>query len=162
VAFPRQGAGANILKQGSSLAAYRLNPEKTLQCNLRGIGRVAADCWPVPGRKYRLCGSPGQFNFYASIVDFFAPLEAGPVCTTRSEMFREGLQVREAITYLLQTLDGGRLDAALAAKVDALVLARAHDMLVPEGHADWFRDEDALFALCAEVAEAVRGRDGGG
>ena len=158
LAFPRDGTGVNKLKQGSSLATYRLNPENTLQCNLRGIGRLSADCWTVPGVRHRLCGSPGQYNFWASILEFFAPLKDGPAPTNRSEMFREGLQIRQAITYLLQTLDAGKLDKELADKVNALVNARAENMVRTGGKANVLENDDALFGLCAEVAKKGRTR----
>ena len=83
------------------------------------------------------------------------PTLSGPALLQGLPLLGEGLQVRQAITYLLQTIDAGKLDKELADKVNALVNARAENMVRTGGKANAFENEDALFALCAEVSAAV-------
>ena len=152
MAFPREGSGAALVKQGSSLAVYRFNPERTLQSGLHGIGRVGADWWYVPGRRRPLCGLGGQYNFSASIMWFFHPGPDGAEPTVRSEMFREGVQTREAMQFLQKAVTEGRATGDLAKRCDALIRDRGRNQVSPIGRRHWLRDENRLLALCAEVA----------
>lgn len=152
IAFPREGATAAMLKQEFSTWDYRWNAEKVLQCNLAGIGRVCMDCWPIPGRRGLLCGSPGQYNFCASITALFHPGPDGAVPTVRSEMYREGVQVREAMSFLMKAVDAKRMDGALAARCTELLAERARNVLAPTGPRNWMEQEGRLYDLCAEVA----------
>ncbi|MFO7900738.1 MAG: DUF6067 family protein, partial [Planctomycetota bacterium] len=71
LAFPRAGSGPCMLRQSYSLAAYRLNPEKTLQCGRQGIGRVGIDLWRFEGpdgRRRQLGVQGGQFTFNAGVA----------------------------------------------------------------------------------------------
>lgn len=157
LAFPRLGAGAVELYQRSDLREYRLKPEKAMQSNLNGIGRVGIDFWEftdAEGRKRQLTSGGGQFTFNAGVAWFLAAGPDGPVPTTRSEMFREGVQVCEAMSFLQQASESGKLPGELAARIEALVRERARNMLAADGHRDWWEHEDKLFALCAEVAKA--------
>jgi hypothetical protein len=165
VAFPRFGAGAAELYTRSALATYRLNPEKTLQCGQDGIGRVGMNFWEFvdeQGRKRQLdfgLGT-GQYFFNTAVPCFLGAGPAGPLPTTRSEMFREGLQVREAMTFLLQAADGGKLAPEMLRKCNDLLTRRAAGMIreMADDHHDWQENEDNLFALCAEVAAAAGGK----
>jgi hypothetical protein len=155
MAFPRVGAGPCVLRQNYPLVAYRLNPEKTLQCGQHGIGRVGLDFWRYevsPGRWRQLTAGGGQFTFNAGIAWLLAPGPDGPVSTTRCEMFREGLQVREAMIYLQKAVHGNKVSSELAAKITQLLTERARNMLTPGGHRRWRQNEDRLLALCATVS----------
>jgi len=159
--FTRLGCGNCQLYNRSSLREYRLEPEITLQCGHNGIGRVGIDFWKLPdsrGRLRRQLTAGGQFSFNASVAWFLAPGPAGPVPTTRSEMFREGLQVREAMIYLQKALDDKKVGAGPAARIAALLTGRAGNMLRADGHREWRKNDDELFALCAEVAKAAGGK----
>ena len=158
LAFPRAGAGATLLRQAYPLEDYRLNPEKTLQCGRHGIGRIAMDLWRFeyePNRWRQLGVAGGQFSFNAGVAWMLAPGPDGPVPTTRSEMFREGIQIREAITFLRKALENDGLEPALAEQAGELIVQRARDMLRADGHRTWREQERRLFALCAEVATAL-------
>lgn len=150
LAFPRDGSGAAQLRSGSTLADHRLNPERALQCGLFGIGRVCLDMWPINGRL--LCGSPGQYNFCASITSLFDAAPDGPRWTARAQMFREGIQVREAMTWLQRQAKGGTLDAATADRIKTLLDQRARNMLANDGHRYWLDNDDQLFSLCTDIA----------
>jgi hypothetical protein len=160
LAFPREGSGSARLKQGSPLHHWRLNGERSLQCGLAGIGRVAADCWRVPGRGL-VCGEGGQYNFSASITQFFHAGPEGPVPTARSEMFRQGMQVREAIIYLQKALEEKLVDLDTLLRCKRLLEERATCMVrAGTGRTDmqeaaWRSREDRLFALCADVAREI-------
>jgi hypothetical protein len=72
-------------------------------------------------------------------------------------MFREGLQVREAMTFLQQEADGGKLPPEMVTRISDLLRQRAANMIreLADGHRAWQEDEDRLFALCAEAARQV-------
>jgi hypothetical protein len=152
LAFPREGAGAAMVKQGYSAWDYRWNPEKVLQCNLAGIGRVCLDCWPIPGRRDLVCGGPGQYNFPASITAFLHPGPDGAQPTVRSEMYREGVQVREAMTFLQKAVDANKVEGELAQRCSDLLVERARNVLHPMGPQNWLEQEGRLYELCAEVS----------
>jgi hypothetical protein len=147
-----------MVRQGSSLWDYRWNQEKALQCNLAGVGRVCMDCWPVPGRRHLVCGAPGQYNFCASITAFFHPGPDGAMPTVRSEMYREGVGVREAMTFLQKALEAKKVDGELAKRCSDLLVERARNVLSPTGPQNWLEQEGRLYDLCAEVAKTVGGK----
>jgi hypothetical protein len=159
VAFPRLGAGACELFMRSPLSDYRLNPEKTMQSGMDGLGRVGINFWEFTddkGRKRQLDfgRGTGQFFFNTAVPWLLGAGPDGPLPTTRSEMFREGLQVREAMTFLQQALENGKLAPELTARINELLRQRAMNILreFGDGQREWQANEDRLFALCAEAA----------
>lgn len=162
VAYPRLGAGSLELYQRSDLRTYRLKPEMSIQSGQDGFGRVGINFWYYPdanGRKRQLDfgQGTGQFFFNNAVPAFLAAGPDGPVHTTRSQMFREGIQIREAITFLLKAEDSGKLPAELAARINRLTRQRAANMLSPDGHRGWMENDDRLYSLCADVAGTVAG-----
>jgi hypothetical protein len=100
-----------------------------------------------------------------------APGPDGAVFTERLEMFREGLQVAEAITTLTKALAGGKLPGALATEITRTLDERARyylrarwpfgprytfggDAYLSFESSDWQARDDRLFALAAEVTRA--------
>ncbi len=166
-AFSRAGAGMCHLQQDEELFAWRANAEMCLQCGQNGIGRVGADLWLIPGRKTPLSGDQGMhIGPSASVTAFTAPGPDGPITTTRLELYIEGMQVREALGFLLKALAEKKLDAALAGRCTEYLNARAAANLPfqPKTYnlevgmpyrADWQEQDDKLFALCAEAAKAM-------
>ncbi len=81
----------------------------------------------------------------------------GPVATERFEMFREGVQLAEALIFIERAIQEKKLSPALQEKAEKALDARSHAFIM-----DWFaiRDmpaaEDAkLLALAGEVAREV-------
>ncbi|MGQ9662903.1 MAG: glycoside hydrolase domain-containing protein [Kiritimatiellia bacterium] len=160
VAFPRFGAGACELFMQSDLSEYRLKAEKAIQCGQNGIGRVGINFWEFTddkGQKRQLGITSGQFSFNAAVAWILAAGPDGPLPTTRSEMFREGLQVCEAMLFLQRAADTGKLPADLAEQVKELLFQRAVNMIreAADGHRDWLEQEDRLFGLCEKAAEVL-------
>jgi len=102
-----------------------------------------------------------------------APGPNGPVSTERLEMYIEGLQVNEAITFLLKALDDKKIDGALAAKCQERLTQRAARNLKLVEKAgrgwpaidfnleffdSWQEDDETLFAMCAEVSVKLGGK----
>jgi Glycoside hydrolase 123, catalytic domain/Glycoside hydrolase 123 N-terminal domain len=161
VAFPRTGCSECTLMKEQPLRDFRVYAEKNLQCGQSGIGRVGVDFWTYAitdgrgrKRKHQLHLAGGQFSYDSAIPYFVAPGAKGPVLTTRGELYREGLQVREAMTYLLKKLDGGKLPAALSTEINALIMFRAKKISKIFGFRNWREDENRLFDLCSRVAKA--------
>jgi hypothetical protein len=174
-AFSRAGAGMCHLQQDESLAAFRANAEMCLQSGQSGIGRVGADFWPIPTANrpeisIALSGDHGaHIGPSASITHFVAPGPKGPLSTTRLEMYVEGMQVREALAFLLAAVAEKKIDAGLSARcADYLSARAAHNLpYQPKSYnlevgmpyePDWQAREEELFVLCAEVAQAASGQ----
>jgi len=92
---------------GYPLAKWRLLAEQSVTGNVRGVGRLGADAWPVvkdnSGRRVarvweRWPGSNwGYLNADCSVL---APGPEGPVATAQFEALREGIQECEALIAL--------------------------------------------------------------
>jgi len=163
----------HALYETSRASAWRMVEESTLQGNLCGVGRVGLDFWPLP-----VDGRAGQYRALSGSVDmhlgpsastrmFLYPGPKGPAPTWRSEVFREGLQTREAMIFLQKAMDAGKATGDLAQKIKDLLDVRARHYLrtragggVPllwvafEG-SGWQERDEGLFALAAEVARAT-------
>jgi hypothetical protein len=168
--FMRFGVACiHSLYESSRPTVWRVVEESTLQGNLCGVGRVGLDFWPLP-----LEGRPGQYMALsgrqemhlgpsASTRMFLYPGPKGALPTWRSELFREGLQAREAMIFLQQALDSGRATGTTAQRIKDLLDERARHYLrtrasqpmlwvVFEG-SGWQSRDEQLFDLCAEVAQ---------
>ena len=167
--FMRYGVACiYALYESSRAVAWRMVEESTLQGNLCGVGRVGMDFWPLPvegkpGRYQALSGDEGMhLGPSASTRMFFYPGPRGPAPTGRSEVFREGLQLREAMIFLQRALDSGKADGERARKIRGLLDERArHYLRTHEGSymlwvafegSGWQERDERLLALCAEVA----------
>ncbi|MCK6472201.1 MAG: hypothetical protein L6R28_10685 [Planctomycetes bacterium] len=166
--FMRYGVACiHHLYESSPAAAWRAVEEATLQGNLNGVGRVGLDFWPLPvGNKpgnYRaLSGDKGMhLGPSASTRMFFFPGPNGPVATWRSEVFREGLQIREAMIFLQQALERPGLEAELAERIREALDERArHYLRTHQGQpmlwtafegSGWQQRDGLLLRLCAEA-----------
>jgi hypothetical protein len=169
VGNPRYGVGfIMVLRDYSPLSAFRFVAEGAMQGNVRGLGRVGGDFWPVDlgdkrGRRMPMCTS---YAAVGPVNNCKAVLCAGPqgaVFSERLEMFREGVQAVEAIARLQMAIVNKKVDAATAAKIEKLLDERARYFLrTRRGQAgNWFSLEcsrwqerdDALYKLCAEVVK---------
>lgn len=171
--FMRVGVACiDALYERARASVWRMVEESTLQGNLCGVGRVGLDFWPLPtnqkGREqYRALSGSVDMHLgpSASTRMFLYPGTDGAVPTWRSELFREGLQVREAIIFLQQALDSGRADDVLARRVKELLDERARYYLrtragspmhwVAFEGSNWQARDAALFTLCAEVGRVA-------
>lgn len=168
---PRVGVGfVNVFRDYSPLASYRTITEAAMQGGLRGIGRVGGDFWPLPigtdGRLAPMCDSQFAIGPVNSTVSLTSPGPDGAAFNERLEMFREGVQIAEAIIFLQRALEAKSLEPALAARVEQLLDERARHYLrtLPGQQAGWWAFESSgwqardarLFALAAEAARAPR------
>jgi hypothetical protein len=82
----------------------------------------------------------------------------GPVATERYEMFREGVEIAEALLFIEQAIQEKKLSPALQKKAEKALEARSNAFIM-----DWFTlrdmpgaEEDAkLLGLAGEVAREV-------
>ncbi|HOX05912.1 MAG TPA: DUF6067 family protein [Planctomycetota bacterium] len=171
--FPRFGVQfINALYDGSRLAAYKAVTEMTIQGNLWGLGYLGGDFWPVQstGEKKRLVrvsyGGQG-IDMQDAVVACFSPGPDGAAFNERMEIFREGVQVGEAIFFLQRAMEDKKVSPEVAKKINDLLDERARHMLRAEEHGStfhvfagsgWQERDDRLFALCAEVAKAMGGK----
>jgi len=164
---PRVGVGfINVFRDYSTLSAYRFITEAALQGNLRGLGRVGGDFWPLPGKRpgefMPVCDAEHAIGPVNSVMAMTSPGPAGAMFNERLEMFREGVQVAEAIIYLQRMCDAGHASEELAREIRQALDERARYYLrtVPGQPAHWWalesspwQDRDRrLFELAARVA----------
>jgi len=169
--IPRYGVGIiYALRDTSRLVAYRAVPEAALQGTLCGIGHAGADFWPLvneKGRLYDLCQGSGGVGPGTNVRALLTPGPDGPAPNERFEMFREGVQIREAMVVVQKALDANALPAEVAAKASALLDERAryyirtrrgqlYHWLAFEG-SNWQARDDALFAIAGVAARALKG-----
>jgi hypothetical protein len=164
VGNPRFGVGfIMVLRDYSPLSAYRFITEAAMQGGVRGTGRVGGDFWPLDlgdkrGRLYPMCDSQfavGPVNNCKALV---SPGPDGAIFSERLEMFRESVQVSEAIILVQKAAESGKLDAA---KVKKLLDERArHYLRTRRGQAaswwslecsGWRARDEELFKLAAEA-----------
>jgi hypothetical protein len=171
--FPRFGVCfINALYDGSRLAAYKAVTEMSIQGNLCGLGYLGGDFWPVPAsptdkRLVRICYGGQGIAMTDAVVACFSPGADGAAFNERMEIFREGVQVGEAILFLERALEEKKVSPEVAKRIGELLDERARHLLRAEEHGStfhvfagsgWPERDDRLFALCAEVAKASGGK----
>jgi hypothetical protein len=164
--FPRMGVSfVDMLGEDSLLSVYRTVVEGAIQGNVSGLGYMGGDFWPVPpvapgaeGRRVRVSWGGQGICMSDSVMALFGPGPDGAVFTERAEMFREGVQIGEAILYL-QRLHGERkLSPELEARKERLLDERARYYLRAWHNyrsfecSPWQQRDDELLALCADAA----------
>jgi len=151
----------NQHKDGSSLLTLLMKPEELIMRGHDGLGYLCSDFLPVPhpkrkGRFYKLSAGHGGVRGQ-STQSLLAAGPDGPVATGRYEMFREGVQVCEAILFLQRALDGKAIDGGLAKRVNACLDERG-TAFVKGWIAGRRKRDEKLFALAAEAAGKARTR----
>jgi hypothetical protein len=177
-AFPREGVGCIFRwSDGHMLVAHRMISEACLQGNLNGVGMVGLDFWPLPvanrnDRRPIFGGNFGQYDPGASNLALVTAGPDGPVASERYEAFREGVEFAEAVIFLKNAIDSGRLPADLAKRATELLDERARLYLKTREakwepvtgpwaafeNSGWKDRDDRLLALCAEAAKVVGGK----
>lgn len=157
----------------SPLVIVRNLPEEAILRGQDGLGDFGGDFFPVenPNRKGRYFnlgtgrGTGGGNN--ASTRSLLAAGPDGPVASERYEMFREGVQLSEAIIYLEKSLKEGKISGELADKVNSYLDDRGTTFI-----RDWydrggayinrwtianeFQSDARLLELAAEVAASAK------
>lgn len=141
----------------------------TISAFFDGFCWKGVDYWPyrVSGGKRR--SALNTYVRFGNIVGstprtIAAPGPRGAIATVQYEMLREGIQDTEAMLFLRRVLDDGgsraRLDDALARRCrsvmeEMLCAFETGARFSPQGGADVRRHVRRLWAVAAEVAEAV-------
>jgi Glycoside hydrolase 123, catalytic domain/Glycoside hydrolase 123 N-terminal domain len=168
VGNPRYGVGfIRVLRDYSPLVAWRFVAEGAMQGNLRGLGRVGGDFWPIlVGDKRKkwvpMCTSYAAVGPVNNSMAILSPGPDGAIFSERLEMFREGVQATEAIAFLQKAIVDKQIDAATAARIEKHLDERARYFLrTLRGQganwmslecSDWQKRDQELYTLCAEVA----------
>ncbi|HOX05275.1 MAG TPA: hypothetical protein PK280_02645 [Planctomycetota bacterium] len=174
VANPRYGnAIVERMADWSPLVLYRTVDEAAVQSNVRGTGRIGGDFWPLPGGKdgryVHLCDSYEAVGPENNTCSMTAPGPDGALWTERLEMFREGAQIAEAITFLTKALDARKVSGDLEKRIVEALDERARyylrarwpfgpryefggDAYLSFISSNWQARDELLFSLAAEVA----------
>jgi hypothetical protein len=144
----------------SSLLTFLKLPEEMILRGHDGVGYLSAELFPIEnpkkkGRYYRLGIDRGGVAGNSTKA-LLAPGKDGPIPTERYEVFREGVQLCEAVFYLQRALDGGKVGGELAAKVNQYLTARG-EAFVKDWDAGRRSRDVELLELCAQVAAAGGG-----
>ena len=162
---PRRGekmwnsVSRNQHTDSSSLLTLLAKPEGMIMRGHDGLGYLCSDFLPVPnpkrkGRFYMLGVGHGGVRG-RSTRSLVAAGPDGPVATGRYEMFREGVQLCEAILFLQRALDGKTITGGLAKRVNAYLDVRGTAFV--KGWPAGRRERDRkLFALAAESTADVK------
>ena len=95
-----------------------------------------------------------------AIYACFSPGPDGAVFNERMEVFREGVQVGEAILFLERALEDKKISGDVEKKMGLLLNERSRYYLRATRNfrsfecSNWQERDDRLFGLCAEVAAA--------
>ena len=155
------------LRDNHPIEAYRAAPEGMLQNSLHGLGRLGGDFWPLmnskSGRPYHLCDSGFALGHAINVISFISPGPDGAVSNERTEAFREGVQIAEAIAYVRQMLDEKKVAGDVVKRAEQFLDDRARHYLRVGYQASqhWLalassgnHERDArLYALAAEIAK---------
>lgn len=167
------GHSRGFHRDNSPLLTARIVCEQLIMKGCSGADPLGGDLFPVADRRRNwdhmwVAYALGPGNCSRS---YLAPGPDGPIATERFEAFREGVQLCEALIYLQRTLEGGKLAAELAAKVERVLDARGQALIdafavkdksgrreyAPDIWGKVARERDAeIFALAAEVAAAAK------
>ena len=149
----------NQHSDNSSLFRLLLKPEDMILRGHDGLGYMCTDFLPIkhPKRKghYYLLNTKVGNVLGNSTRSFLAAGPDGPVATGRYEMFREGVQICEAILYLQRTLDAKKITGDLAKRVNAYLDSRSQFFL-KGWHVNRSQSDRKLFALTAEAAGQIQ------
>ncbi len=168
-AFPRFGVLCiHKVDDSFPLSSWRWLPESALQGNLNGVGNSGLDLLPLPdarGRSFFHLAGNSHMGPQASFRALLSAGPDGPVANERFEKFRDGMQISEAIAFLLQAVDSKTLPADLKDRIEKTLDERAvlYARSRPGSESHWWalnsgareRDE-SLLALCEETASAMR------
>jgi Glycoside hydrolase 123, catalytic domain/Glycoside hydrolase 123 N-terminal domain len=181
----RTGPTGEGMRTFSALGVYHLAMERSItsSANLRGVGRLGADFWPVFARGRSKGKHPTQIitgrydrNWHGGYIRYSCPGilglgKDGPVPSARFEAFREGIQEAEARIFIEQALlnpaDKAKLGAELSGKCQQLLDERVRVGRIAFGsnrggeylHLKWYefsgvqKRAAGLYALAAEVAK---------
>jgi hypothetical protein len=145
--------------------------EGALQANVRGLGHVGGDFWPVDlgdkrGKLQPMCTAAAAVGPVNNTMALLSPGPDGAIFNERIEMFREGAQITEAIAWLGQQMEAEKVDEATAKRIEALLADRARYYLrTQRGQAfhwhglessPWQQRDDELLAICAKVAATLK------
>jgi hypothetical protein len=148
----------------SLLSTYRRVGEDIVMSGRDGVSDFGADLVPFknPRGGYTTAQSvqyPSGPNFTFNALLYPGP--DGPVPTERYEMFREGVELAEALLFVERAIQDKKLSPALQERAEKALEARGHAFIM-----NWFvirdmtgTDEDAkLLALAGEVAKELEGK----
>lgn len=160
---PRKGIWCSLARtrhrDSSPLTVLRHLPEEMIMRGHDGVGQLGADVFPVrnpQGRFTHPAVGRGGVGPDCSTLAILAPGPDGALPTERFEMFREGVQLCEAILFLQRALEEKAIGGELAERVNRCLDGRAEAFL-RQWSAGRFERDAQLLALAGEVAAQMRG-----
>ncbi len=144
----------------SPLVDLRRIAEDEIMMGHNGVSDFGVDLFPLKdarGRAYLIGNGRGTGGPGNSTRALLAPGADGPMVTERFEMLREGVQLAEAILFIQQAVESGKLSGNLLERVNQYLDARGNSFL-NAGFDVWYMQSlhDAkLLGLAGEVARLI-------
>jgi len=147
----------------SPLTDLRRITEDMIMSGHDGVGEFGADLFPLKrpagGYYVPMAGRGVNWNYPGvNTLALLAPGPDGPVATERFEMFREGVELAEAILFVERAIQGKKLSDDLQKRANRYLDERSEAFIK-----GWFRarymqsEEDAkLLDLAGEVAREIQ------
>ena len=147
----------------SLLSTCRRVGEDIVMSGRDGVSDFGADLVPFKTPRGGYTSAPAVQYPSGPVFTFNAllyPGPDGPVATERFEMFREGVELAEALIYIEMAIQDQKLNPALQERAEKALEARSHAFIM-----NWFTirdmpadEESKLLALAGEVARELEGK----
>jgi hypothetical protein len=147
---------------GASLSDCRGIVEQKIMTGHDGLGGFGADLFPLEAGRGRYdhvaCGWPRAPKGFTLGFALVYPGPDGPVATERYEMFREGVQLCEALLYVERAIQDNKLDPELRRRAQSCLEDRGNAFIT-----EWYvmgnvlppEQDGRLLELAGEVAREV-------
>ena len=125
-----------------------------------GLSDFGVDLFPLKtpdNRVYRIGNGRGTGGPSDSTMALLAPGPDGAIATGRFEMYREGVELTEAILFIQRAIDGKKLSADLEQRANRYLDERG-DAFLKGWHGVRYlqaEQDEKLLALAGEVARAT-------
>ena len=127
-----------------------------------GLGRFGWDLFPLEnprgGYSFVACGWPRNPRDTTGLAVVY-PGPDGPVATERYEMFREGVQLCEALLFIERAIEGKKLSPGLRQRAERYLEARDQAFInhwFPFGIMPGPEEDAKLLDLAGEVAKEIQ------
>ncbi|MBM4019767.1 MAG: hypothetical protein FJ288_15840 [Planctomycetes bacterium] len=147
-------------RENSPLTDQRRASEDAIISGRDGVSDFGADLFPVRNPKGRYyCINNVQYPSGPSFTQnaILYPGPDGPVPTERFEMFREGVQIAEALLFIERAIQEKKLSTALQQRAEAYLEQRSHAFIM-----NWFtirdmpaEEDGKLLDMAGKVAEEL-------
>ncbi|HOX06815.1 MAG TPA: DUF6067 family protein, partial [Planctomycetota bacterium] len=151
------------IRDEAVLTDVRRVAEDEIMCGHDGLSDLGVDYFPIrkpSGGYYYVNNGAGTGGPSCSTLALLAPGPDGPVVTERFEMFREGIEMAEAILFIQRAIEEKKIAGDLEARANRYLDERGEAFIK-----GWYgvrcmqaEHDEKLLTLAGEVARALGGK----